>query len=180
VVDAKGTMVSLTQTLLSAFGSKIMSPRTGILLNNGIMWFDPRPGGPNAIAPGKRPLSNMCPVIATRNGVPWLSIGASGGRRIMPAVLQIVSMLIDGKLDLERAFHLPRIDVSGGSAVSADWRLAPDVLAALEARFAVQEVEAMVWPKLFAFPSAILRERASGALSGMTDPMQPVAGVAAA
>jgi gamma-glutamyltranspeptidase/glutathione hydrolase len=122
----------------------------------------------------------MCPVIATRNGVPWLSIGASGGRRIMPAVLQIVSMLIDGKLDLERAFHLPRIDVSGGSAVSADWRLAPDVLAALEARFAVQEVEAMVWPKLFAFPSAILRERASGALSGMTDPMQPVAGVAAA
>jgi gamma-glutamyltranspeptidase / glutathione hydrolase len=179
VVDAKGTMVSLTQTLLSAFGSKILSPRTGILLNNGIMWFDPRPGGPNAIAPGKRPLSNMCPAIATRNGVPWLCIGASGGRRIMPAVLQIASMLIDGRLDLERAFHLPRIDVSGGPAVAADRRLDPDILAALEARFAVQEVEAMVWPKLFAFPSAILRERAGETL-GMTDPMQPVAGVAAA
>jgi len=179
VVDAKGTMVSLTQTLLSAFGSKILSPRTGILLNNGIMWFDPRPGGPNAMAPGKRPLSNMCPVIATRNGVPWLTIGASGGRRIMPAVLQIASMLIDGRLDLERAFHLPRIDVSGGPAVVADRRLAPDILAALETRFAVQEVEAMVWPKLFAFPSAILSERA-GEVLGMTDPMQPVAGVVAA
>jgi gamma-glutamyltranspeptidase/glutathione hydrolase len=179
VVDAKGTMVSLTQTLLSAFGSKVLSPRTGILLNNGIMWFDPRPGGPNAIAPGKRPLSNMCPVIATRNRLPWLCIGASGGRRILPAVLQIASMLIDGRLDLERAFHLPRIDVSGGPLVLADRRLAPEILAALEARFAVQEVEATVWPKLFAFPSAILRERTGEAI-GMTDPMQPVAGVAAA
>jgi gamma-glutamyltranspeptidase/glutathione hydrolase len=179
VVDAKGTMVSLTQTLLSAFGSRILSPRTGILLNNGIMWFDPRPGGPNAIAPGRRPLSNMCPVVATRNGLPWLGIGASGGRRILPAVLQIASMLIDGRLDLERAFHLPRIDVSGGPEVAADRRLAPDVLAALETRFAVREVEATVWPKLFAFPSAILRERTGQAI-GMTDPLQPAAGVAVA
>jgi gamma-glutamyltranspeptidase / glutathione hydrolase len=119
-------------------------------------------------------------VIAIRDGVPWLTIGASGGRRIMPAVLQIVSMLIDGRLDLERAFHLPRIDVSGGPTVGADRRLAPAILAALEARFAVQEIDAMVWPKLFACPSAILRERATGAVSGMTDPMHPVAGVAAA
>jgi gamma-glutamyltranspeptidase/glutathione hydrolase len=180
VVDAEGTMVSLTQTLLSAFGSKILSPRTGILLNNGIMWFDPRPGGPNALAPGKRPLSNMCPVIATRDGRPWLSIGASGGRRIMPAVMQIASMLIDGSLDLETAFHVPRIDVSGGPAVGADRRLAPEILAALEARFTVQETESMVWPKLFACPSAILRDPASGEAFGMTDPMQPMAGVSAA
>ncbi len=134
-------MVSLTQTLLSAFGSKILSPRTGILLNNGVMWFDPRPGGPNSLAPGKRPLSNMCPVIATRDGAPWLTIGASGGRRIMPAVMQIASMLIDGRLDLETAFHLPRIDVSGGPAVGADRRLPPEIIAALEARFAIQEAE---------------------------------------
>jgi gamma-glutamyltranspeptidase/glutathione hydrolase len=180
VVDAAGTMVGLTQTLLSAFGSKILSPRTGILLNNGIMWFDPRPGGANALAPGKRPLSNMCPVVVTRNGVPWLTIGASGGRRIMPAVLQIASMLIDCRLDLERAFHLPRIDVSGGPAVGVDRRLAPDVVAALEARFPVEEVEAMVWPKLFACPSAILRARPDGEAVGMADPLQPAAGVAVA
>jgi gamma-glutamyltranspeptidase / glutathione hydrolase len=180
VVDARGTMVSLTQTLLSAFGSKILSPRTGILLNNGVMWFDPRPGGPNSLAPGKRPLSNMCPVIATRDGAPWLTIGASGGRRIMPAVMQIASMLIDGRLDLETAFHLPRIDVSGGPAVGADRRLPPEIIAALEARFAIQETDAMVWPKLFACPSAILRDPASGEAFGMTDPMQPMAGACAA
>jgi gamma-glutamyltranspeptidase/glutathione hydrolase len=180
VVDAEGTMVSLTQTLLSAFGSKILSPRTGILLNNGIMWFDPRPGGPNALAPGKRPLSNMCPVIARRDGMPWLAIGASGGRRIMPAVMQIASMLIDGGLDLETAFHLPRIDVSGGPTVGADPRLAPEILASLAARFAVQLREAMVWPKLYACPSAIVRDPATGESFGMTDPMQPVAAVAEA
>ena len=45
VVDRRGTMVSLTQTLLSLFGSKVVSPQTGILLNNGIMWFDPGPAG---------------------------------------------------------------------------------------------------------------------------------------
>ena len=131
VVDRAGTMVSLTQTLLSLFGSKVVSPQTGILLNNGIMWFDPRPGRPNSMAPGKRPLANMCPVIATRHGKPWLALGASGGRRILPAVLQIASMLIDGGLDLETAFHEPRIDVSGEPHVTADRRLPPDVLAAL-------------------------------------------------
>jgi gamma-glutamyltranspeptidase/glutathione hydrolase len=177
-LDRHGAMVSLTQTLLSAFGSKVVSPSTGILLNNGIMWFDPRPGRPNSIAPGKRPLSNMCPVIAMRDGAPWLALGASGGRRILPAVLQIGSMLADGGLDLESAFHAPRIDVSGGPEVVADRRLAPDVLAALRARFPVREAEHLVLPNLFACPTALLREP-GGRASGMTDPMQPVAGVAA-
>jgi gamma-glutamyltranspeptidase/glutathione hydrolase len=178
-LDRHGTMVSLTQTLLSPFGSKVMSPSTGILLNNGIMWFDPRPGRPNSIAPGKRPLSNMCPVIALRGGAPWLALGASGGRRILPAVLQIGSMLAGCGLDLESAFHAPRIDVSGGPEVIADRRLTPDVLSALRARFRVREAEHLVLPNLFACPTAVLREPGAGKASGMTDPMQPVAGVAA-
>ena len=169
-------MVSLTQTLLSPFGSKVLSPRTGILLNNGIMWFDPRPGRAQRDRAGKRPLSNMCPVIATRDGVPWLAIGASGGRRIMPAVLQIASMLIDGRLDLERAFHLPRIDVSGGPAVVADRRLAPEILAELEARFAVQEARRASGRSCS--PSRARSCASDGEAQGMTDPMQPVAGAA--
>ena len=176
VVDRAGTMVSLTQTLLSVFGSRIVSPSTGILLNNGVMWFDPRPGGPNAMAPGPRPLSNMCPLIVLKDGAPWLALGASGGRRILPAVLQISSMLADCGLDLESAFHEPRIDVSGGPSVSADRRLGAEVLAQLRARFPVQEVERAVLPNLFACPTAILREPGTGQATGMTDPAQPVAG----
>jgi gamma-glutamyltranspeptidase/glutathione hydrolase len=179
VVDRAGAMVSLTQTLLSVFGSKILSPSTGILLNNGIMWFDPRLGGPNAMAPGKRPLSNMCPVIALRGRRSWFALGASGGRRILPAVLQISSMLADGGLDLDDAFHTPRIDVSGGPEVIADRRLPAEVLAHLRARFPVREVEHGVLPNLFACPTAVLRDPATDRVCGMTDPMQPVAGVAA-
>ena len=176
VVDRAGTMVSLTQTLLSVFGSRIVSPSTGILLNNGVMWFDPRPGRPNSMAPGKRPLSNMCPVIAMKGRAPWLALGASGGRRILPAVLQISSMLADCGLDLDRAFHMPRIDVSGGPTVNADPRLGPEVLTQLRTSFPVQEVERAVLPNLFACPTAVLRDPDTGEATGMTDPVQPVAG----
>jgi gamma-glutamyltranspeptidase/glutathione hydrolase len=179
VVDRAGDMVSLTQTLLSPFGSRVVSPSTGILLNNGVMWFDPRPGRPNSLAPGKRPLSNMCPVVAMRGGAPWLALGASGGRRILPAVLQISSMLADCGLDLESAMHLPRIDVSGGAEVVVDRRLAPEVLAGLRARFQVREAEHLVMPKLFACPTAVLRDPSTAQASGMTDPTQPAAGAAA-
>jgi gamma-glutamyltranspeptidase/glutathione hydrolase len=180
VADRAGTMVSLTQTLLSVFGSRIVSPSTGILLNNGIMWFDPRPRGPNSMAPSKRQLSNMCPVIGLKHGAPWLALGASGGRRILPAVLQISSMLADCGLDLESALHVSRIDVSGGPTVNADRRIGPEVLAQLRARFPLQEVEHLVLPNLFACPTAVLRDPDTGEAIGMTDPVQPVAGAVAA
>ena len=77
--DRDGTVVALTQTLLSPFGAKVMLPETGILMNNGIMWFDPRPGGPNSIAPDKRPLSNMCPAIVEFADGRRAALGASGG-----------------------------------------------------------------------------------------------------
>jgi gamma-glutamyltranspeptidase/glutathione hydrolase len=58
VCDQDGTMVSMTTTLLSSMGSRVVLPESGILMNNGVMWFDPRPNRPNSIAGGKRPLTN--------------------------------------------------------------------------------------------------------------------------
>ena len=179
VQDGDGTMVSLTQTLLSGFGSKLVSPATGILLNNGIMWFDPRPGRPNAIGPGRRPLSNMCPVVALRDGVPVLALGGSGGRKIMPAVLQLISMMLDGGIAPEDAFHAPRIDVSGEPFVTADIRLPEEVIRALEARFRVVPAESLVSPSSFTVPTGIALD-ASGEARGLTHPELPVAGAAAA
>ena len=62
-IDREGGIAALTTTLLSSFGSRYVLPQTGILMNNGVMWFDPRPGQPNSLAPGKRALTNMCPLV---------------------------------------------------------------------------------------------------------------------
>jgi len=176
VVDREGNMVALTQTLLSVFGSKLVLPTTGILMNNGIMWFDPRPGTPNSLAPGKRPLTNMCPLIVRRDGKPWFAIGASGGRKIFPAVFQIASFLIDHGKTLEDAFHHPRIDASGGDTVSVDPRLPKPVLDALAREFPVVPTELVVYPTNYACPSAVYRDPASGEHYGVSDVMSPWSG----
>ncbi len=178
VADRHGTMVSLTQTLLSLFGSKVLLPSTGLLMNNGTMWFDPRPGRPNSIAAGKRPLSNMCPVIAETAGRRF-ALGASGGRRILPAVMQLTSFLVDYGMDLETAFHQPRLDASGTGAVTLDARLPGPVKAALAGRLATEEAMAAVYPLNFACPTAVLRRLDEPMAVGAAEPSQPWAGAQA-
>ena len=178
VVDRDGNMVALTQTLLSRFGSKLLLPQTGIMMNNGIMWFDPRPGRPNALAPGKRPLCNMCPVIARLPDGARVALGASGGRRIMPAVAQLLSFLVDFGMDLEAACHCPRLDVSGGPAATLDARLGQDVVDAVAAHLPVARAETSAYPVLFASPSAV--QRTGGENRGMADIGSPWSGAAAA
>lgn len=177
VVDREGNMVALTQTLLSRFGSKVLLPQSGIMMNNGIMWFDPRPGRANAIAPGKRPLSNMCPVIAHLADGRRIALGASGGRRIMPAVAQLLSFLADFRMDLEAAFHCPRIDVSGGPMATLDSRLGADVAAAVGGVMPTATVALSPYPALFASPSAVLRE--TGRNLGAADIASPWSGALA-
>src|SRR5256885_11892494 len=118
-------MVALTTTLLSSMGSRVVLPASGILMNNGVMWFAPRPGQPNSIGPGKRPLTNMFPLILRDGAAPWIAAGASGGRRIMAAVLQLMSFVADFGMSPEAAAHQPRIDVSGPGLVTADRRPPP-------------------------------------------------------
>ena len=179
VVDRHGNMVALTQTLLSVFGSKVVLPSSGILMNNGIMWFDPRPGSPNSLAPGKRPLTNMSPMIVRRDGKAWFAIGASGGRKILPAVFQISSFLIDHGMSLEDAFHHPRIDASGGDTVSVDPRLVEPVRKALGDAFPTVDTELVVYPTNYACPSSVLRDPNGGMHYGVSDVMSPWSGAVA-
>lgn len=158
VVDRWGMMVSMTTTLLSSMGSRVMLPKTGIMMNNGMMWFDPRPGSANQIAPGTRPLNNMCPVIVTSadGDGPKIAAGASGGRRILASVYQTLAFTLDFNMDVGSALHAPRIDVSGPDAVAADMRLASDVLGALAADGPLKVVECGVMPINFACPNLIM------------------------
>ncbi|QPC44662.1 gamma-glutamyltransferase [Kaustia mangrovi] len=170
VVDRDGNMVALTQTLLSSFGARVVSPSTGLLLNNGIMWFDPEPGKPNSLAPNRRCLMNVCPVIGEGGGRRF-AVGASGGRKIMPAVAQLSSFLLDFGMSLEEAFHHPRIDMSGGPAVIADETLGDETLAALRARHEVATTRRTVFPFAFACPAAVMRDGDGN--TGATEIMSP-------
>jgi gamma-glutamyltranspeptidase/glutathione hydrolase len=157
VIDRDGMAVALTTTLLSSFGSRMVLPRSGILMNNGVMWFDPRPGTPNAIRPGGRPLTNMCPVVLRDGDAVRLVAGASGGRRILPAVLQVLCFAGRFGMAAEAAAAQPRIDVSGPDLVTADPRLPPEVLAALRAAGPLALQEHTVLPANYACPNLILR-----------------------
>jgi gamma-glutamyltranspeptidase / glutathione hydrolase len=172
VVDELGNMVAVTQTLLGIFGSRFVGPNTGVLWNNGIMWFDPVAGKANSLAAGKRCLSNYTPLLARRADGAMLALGASGGRRILPAVMQVLSMVNDFKLPLGKAFDLPRIDASEGSLVLGDARLSDDIHAQLAQRFDYEPVRQQNLPLKFACPGAILRSP-DGQCSGATETFSP-------
>ena len=177
--DSEGNMVALTQTLMSLFGSNVMLPKTGITMNNGMLWFDPEPNKPNSIAPGKKPLCNICPVVVAKDGKAWFCIGASGGRRIVPAVAQLALMQIDRGMDVEAAFHQPRVDVSGVGPIRVNRDLPDAVKKAIAAKLPMVEVDNPISPLGFANPSCIVRDPKTGELTGMNEVMSPWAGGAA-
>jgi gamma-glutamyltranspeptidase/glutathione hydrolase len=172
VVDRHGNMCSVTQTLLSIFGSRVVSPSTGVLLNNGVMWFDPEAGRPNSIGPDKRCLANYCPIVAEAGDGRRFAIGASGGRKIVGAVLQLTQFMIDHGMSLEEAFHQPRIDVSDDHReMLADEKLPPSVVDALRAQFPLVTTRRHVFPYAFACPSGVMREHDLN--MGCTEVMSP-------
>jgi len=111
--DAAGNVVAMTQTINAAFGSKVMVPGTGILLNNTMALFDPHPGQPNSVAGGRRMTSSMCPTIITRDGQPFLALGTPGGVRIFPSVLQAIVNVLDHGMTLQEAVEAPRVWTQG-------------------------------------------------------------------
>jgi gamma-glutamyltranspeptidase/glutathione hydrolase len=171
VVDRAGNLCSVTQTLLSVFGSRVVSPSTGIPLNNGIMWFDPEPGKPNSLAPGKRCLGNYCPVVGETPKGARFALGASGGRKILGTVLQMSSFMIDHGASLEEAFHRPRIDMSGEGRVIADRALPADVVKHLGEFMTTTTARRGIFPYAFAVPAGVMRDREMN--MGCTEIMSP-------
>src|SRR5258707_7284640 len=107
--DGLGNIVASTQTINSLFGARYIAPGTGMIPNNYMFVFDPRPGLANSIAPGKRITSSMSPVIVLRAGKPVYALGLPGGMRIFPSVMQALSNLIDHGMSVQEAVEAPRI-----------------------------------------------------------------------
>jgi gamma-glutamyltranspeptidase / glutathione hydrolase len=168
VIDRDGVAVSLTQTLLSLWGSRVVVPGTGILLNNGMMWFDPEPGRPNSVAGRKKPLSNMSPAVISKDGETIAAIGASGGRRIMNCTAQIVMNLIDHGMSMQEAVSAPRIDYSTPT-LFASTRIDPATIEALRSLGHMVELkdETLLFGE-FSSPACVSKQ--AGAFRGGVDP----------
>ena len=114
----------------------------------------------------------MCPVVVARDGRPWFGVDASGGRKILGAVLQMASFIVDFGMDPETAAHHPRIDVSGNDRVGIDRRLAAPIIERLSSQPGATLVEHTVYPSRFACPNLVLRGP-EGLTHGISDVMSP-------
>ena len=119
ITDNDGNAVAVTYSLNDSFGTGVVAPSTGILLNNTMDDFTSKPGAPNlyrlvqgeanAIAPKKTPLSSMSPTIVTKDGKPFMVIGSPGGSRIITITLEAILNVIDHGMDIQEAIDTPRI-----------------------------------------------------------------------
>ncbi len=146
IIDADGNAVALTTTVNLGFGAHLVAGKTGIVLNDQMDDFSLTPGVPNAfgligneqnaVAPKKRPLSSMTPTIAVDgNGQVKVVVGAAGGPTIISATAQVLSNVVDWKLDAQAAVAAPRIhDQWFPDLLMVESDIAPDVLVGLERR----------------------------------------------
>ncbi|MGH2699680.1 MAG: gamma-glutamyltransferase [Actinomycetota bacterium] len=113
VIDRRGNAVALTCTIEQEFGSAVVAPGTGFLLNNEMTDFG-APGTANEPEPFKRPRSSMSPTIVVRKGEPVLITGGAGGIRIIMGVLNAIVGLIDFDLGIGHALDAERVEAAGG------------------------------------------------------------------
>jgi gamma-glutamyltranspeptidase/glutathione hydrolase len=111
--DCDGNIASITQTINELFGAKAMPSRTGLLLNDTMALFDPHPGHPNSVGPGRRMVSSTSPTIISKDGRPHMALGTPGGVRIFPSVVQAIVNVIDHGMTLQEAVEAPRVWTQG-------------------------------------------------------------------
>jgi len=174
VLDRAGNAVSCSLTINTQFGSKVLVPGTGIILNNEMDDFSIHPGMPNvygligteanSLQPKKRPLSSMTPTIILQDDRPALIIGASGGPRIISATLQGIVNVLDFHMPLKRAIESPRIHHQWiPDELVVESKISPSTRSSLERRgHAVKEKNSL------GVAQAILVKR--GKITGEADP----------
>jgi gamma-glutamyltranspeptidase / glutathione hydrolase len=177
--DAEGNWVAMTQTINTGYGSLVIVPGTGVVLNNEMDDFSIAPGKPNAfglvgaeanaVAPLKRPLSSMSPTIVLADGQPILSVGAAGGPTIITQVVQALVRTIDLKQPLPEALAQPRIHHQWSpDEVRIESRYPETLQYSLTERgHKLKEVRNM------GVSQAIARDPASGQFIGVHDPRVP-------
>jgi gamma-glutamyltranspeptidase / glutathione hydrolase len=169
VADADGNMVCLTNSLGSPFGSGVIVPGTGMMLNNFLFWADVQPNSPNRSRPGAALPMCMAPTISTRAGVPVLALGTPGSYGILQTQVQALVQYVDFDHSLQAAIEQPRVRLYDGREIQPETRLSPAVLAALSARGHVVTATED-WTMKVGGMHGVARNPASGLLTGGCDP----------
>lgn len=165
VVDRDLNAVSFINSIYHSFGSGIMSPKTGALLQNRGMSFRINPDHPNAIAPGKRPLHTIMPGMVTRQGKCFMPYGVMGGDYQPFGHVHLLQNVLDFGMDPQAALDSPRVFATGGS-VEVEQGIAADTRARLSA-MGHKLVDA---PEPLGGGQAIVLDHVRGTLTAGSDP----------
>ena len=170
VMDKKGNMVAITKSINYFFGSGVIVPGTGILMNNHMDDFAPKPGSVNSIEPGKRPLSSMSPtLVLDPEGKPFMTIGSPGATRIIGAVAEVISNVIDLRMPIQQATMAPRFFRMQSGDYNLEGRVSINTKNALE-KMGHKVVVKGDWDAFFGGVHAVQYDRSKKVLFGGADP----------
>ncbi|TFG84143.1 MAG: gamma-glutamyltransferase, partial [Spirochaetales bacterium] len=170
VMDKAGNMVAVTKSINYFFGSGVVVPGTGIIMNNHMDDFALKPGHVQSIEPGKRPLSSMSPtLVLDPDGKPFMAVGSPGATRIIEAVAQTISNVVDHGMSIQQAIMAPRLFTMASGAVQIEGRTSTNTIKALEALGHTVNVRGD-WDAYFGGVHAVVYNRAAKLLEGGADP----------
>lgn len=167
--DADGTVVTVTQTLGSPFGSGVLVPGTGVLLNNSLFWTDLDPASPSCLRGGATLETRMSPTQVFRDGAFVLSIGTPGSYGIVQTTPQMLLNVLEFGMTVQEAIEAPRIRAYRDRLVDVEGRVPPETREALATRgHQVNVIDDWSW--IVGGGQGIRRDPESGALQGGADP----------
>lgn len=167
VLDEDGNIVSMTKSINFFFGSTVTVPGTGVIMNNHMMDFDLSPDGINSIESGKRPLSSMSPTLVLKDGEPFMVVGSPGGSKIIIAVAEVISNVIDYDMSMVDAVNAPRFYGKLGTDVELESRISEETVAGLEALGHTVSIKDAYYPSLGSANCIMIED---GVITGVGDP----------
>lgn len=166
IVDKDRNAVSFINSIFSPFGSGLVSPQTGVLLHNRGRGFSLKPGHPNCIAPGKRPLHTIIPGLLAKNGRAVMPFGVMGGQYQACGHAHLLTNLLDYDMDLQEAIDGTRVFPTNAGTVEVERSLPKDVRTELESLgHALAQPERPIGGA-----QAVWIDWETGVLSGASDP----------